>query len=333
MHPNCTLSHPHPSWAPRPPFLALPRSLRPLCASLPRITLSLSPPFHLPPPTPPIASSLPRLSIFLPSLSLFISPVPQSPSPPCPSVPPSLPPLCPSPSPVWVPPQPSLQLLMSRGDFEVQGWGGGAPRGERRGAAAAKALMRPPLLPSRRDLNSLFSLERPLIGLGRAPLLAQAPSLGAEDTWILLQHLWPCPSVPLSTCLSASPLGSRLPSSSLFGSRYPICAPLHLPSCLSSPCWLAPPWACLSGPSLCGSSSLHFSCISCHLRPATPFLRSCTCAPVAGSHHHSHHSWGPRPALAYPLRPHSRRLSTPSPPQPCPTTWPRSRKPARQWNS
>ena len=58
---------------------------------------------------------------------------------------------------------------MSRGAFEVARAGmGGSPRGAE-GAAAAKALMRPPLRPSRRDLNSLFSLELALIGLGRAP--------------------------------------------------------------------------------------------------------------------------------------------------------------------
>ncbi|XP_047648909.1 guanine nucleotide-binding protein G(I)/G(S)/G(O) subunit gamma-8 isoform X2 [Phacochoerus africanus] len=38
--------------------------------------------------------------------------------------------------------------------------------------------MRPPLCPSRRDLNSWFSLEPPLIGLRRAPLLAHALSPG-----------------------------------------------------------------------------------------------------------------------------------------------------------
>jgi len=45
--------------------------------------------------------------------------------------------------------------------------------------------MRPPLCPSRRDLNSQFSLELLLIGLGRAPpswLRLYLP--GGEGTWI-----------------------------------------------------------------------------------------------------------------------------------------------------
>lgn len=158
---------------------------------------------------------------------------------------------------------------MSRGTFEVAraGWGSSLRGAE--GAAAAKVLMRPPLCPSRRDLNSLFSLEPPLIGLGRAPLLAYALSLGAKDTWILIQHLWPCPSVPPATCLSASNL--CFPPAFLT----PLCSSLPLPL----------------GPRLCGSPSLHFSlvsyssaslfhphpscCVPPHLR--LPYLATQTC--------------------------------------------------------
>jgi hypothetical protein len=74
---------------------------------------------------------------------------------------------------------------MSRGAFEVARAGVGGSLRVAEGAAATKALMRPPLRPSRRDLNSQFSLEPPLIGLGRAPpFLALALSPGGEDTWI-----------------------------------------------------------------------------------------------------------------------------------------------------
>ncbi|CAK7300789.1 hypothetical protein VULLAG_LOCUS8548 [Vulpes lagopus] len=63
--------------------------------------------------------------------------------------------------------------------------------------------MRPPLRLSRRDLNSLFSPEPPLIGLGRPPSWLLLGPRGAQDTWILIQHLWPR-WVPPSTCGAAS---------------------------------------------------------------------------------------------------------------------------------
>lgn len=131
------------------------------------------------------------------------------------------------------------------------GWGS-SPRGAA-GAAAAKALMRPPLCPSRRDLNSLFSLEPPLIGLGKAPLLAHALSLAAEDTWILLQHLWPCPSVPPCTCLSALHL-CFLPAF-----LAPRCPSLHLPL---------------------GTPSVHLSIL-----PLAPLLPFHLCFPLPASGH------------------------------------------------
>lgn len=76
---------------------------------------------------------------------------------------------------------------MSKGAFEVAKAGAGMDGSLRvaEGAAAAEALMRPPLRPSRRDLNSQFSLESLLIGLRRGPpFLAQALSPGGEGTWI-----------------------------------------------------------------------------------------------------------------------------------------------------
>lgn len=192
-----------------------------------------------------------------------------------------------------------------------QGLGGGAPRGPE-GAAAAKALMRPPLRPSRRDLNSLFSLEPPLIGLRRSPLLAHALSPGGEDTWISLDPD-PTPvalSFRLLHCLSASHLcfPPACPLRSLFlsppASRYPTCSALHPFSC-PSPLHPSLPLSAAHflGLHLCVSSSLSPFLIFLSLPPPASGHRIRGPFKVLGPTTTAIPIWGPGFALAYPSAP------------------------------
>lgn len=202
--------------------------------------------------------------------------------------------------------------------------------------------MRPPLSLSRRDLNSLFSPEPPVIGLGRAPLLAPALFPGAEDTWLLILHLWPCSSVPPSTCLMALhlclPPAFPLPSLSFPppDSRYPIlCAPPRSPLTPLLPVLWSLLWPDSWSP-ICTSLDSSFFSVFLSLSPplGTPFVRSSIHNPISGSHYRCHPYLGTQtcPSLTLSV-PHSLLAFSLARPQPCPTTWPRSRRPARPWNS
>ncbi|XP_045746367.2 guanine nucleotide-binding protein G(I)/G(S)/G(O) subunit gamma-8 isoform X1 [Mirounga angustirostris] len=160
--------------------------------------------------------------------------------------------------------------------------------------------MRPPLRLSRRDLNSLFSPESPLIGLGRAPLLAPALSPGAEDTWILIQHLWPCSLVPPPPASRSPILGTPPPS--------PLAPLLPVPLSLLWPASWSPICTSLR------SSFFLFSCPSLHLwAPPSYALPSTTLSP--GPTTTATLTWGPRLALAQPSRPPTpARLLNSSPP-------------------
>lgn len=182
IHSSDPLSCPAPSVSVRPS-----PSIRSFLGPLPPSALHPSRPLHVPfcLPLCPVVPSVPLcpmaicpflyplltfpldLSMLSPLLpvSLFIRPLPQSLLLSlCLSLRPST---CPSPHPPprcqpWLgcPPPPTPRLLMSRGAFEVAGAGWWSSLRGAEGAAAATALMRPPLRPSRRDLNSWLSPER-----------------------------------------------------------------------------------------------------------------------------------------------------------------------------
>lgn len=116
--------------------------------------------------------------------------------------------------------------------------------------------MRPPLRPSRRDLNSLFCLEPLLIGLGRPPPARSVP--GGRGHLDRAPAPVARPSVPPSTCLALH-LCSLLPSSlsppspaSRSPSERLFISPRSLSSCPSDRPWAPsralPPAAQLLGP-------------------------------------------------------------------------------------
>lgn len=170
--------------------------------------------------------------------------------------------------------------------------------------------MRPPLRPSRRDLNSQLSLESLLIGLGSPP-----------PSWLKL-----CPQ------------GVRAPGSVDSG-RAPVARSfrpcLHLPLSLPSvsPSFL--PWRLYASPSgpLGGYPHPGGTPPSSCPPPESPlFPLPASGTPLLLLLGRITTPRGIQTGSSPPVPTPARDL-TPSPWQPCPTTWPRSLRPARLWSS